>query len=246
MSLTGIVVGVGFFIVTQAQTSGFEEFFIRTILGTNGAIRIEDRFQDTLRSMAAAGQTGGSGFEVSQRDSRNYVPGVQEPRTIRAELEEFPAVVAISDVIKGNVLIEGTGQRSDAAHILGINLDDHLNASDLEEQIVRGDLEAFRSNPNGVILGLKLTYRMSVDLGDSVVLETHGERRRYRVSAIYETGVTEIDQVRIYMHMTAARSLLRKPHGVSFMQINVIDRDAAPAVALHIERVLQHNAISWQ
>ena len=196
--------------------------------------------------MAATGQAGGSGFEISQRDSRNYVPGVQEPRTIRAELEEFPAVVAISDVIKGNVLIEGAGQRSDAAQILGINLDDHLEASDLEEQIVRGDLEAFRSNPNGVILGLKLTYRMSVDPGDSVVLETHGERRRYRVSAVYETGVTEIDQVRIYMHMTAARSLLRKPHGVSFMQINVIDRDAAPAVALHIERVLQHNAVSWQ
>ncbi len=246
MSLTGIVFGVGFFIVTQAQTSGFEEFFIRTILGTNGAIRIEDRFQDTLRSMAAAGQNGGSGFEISQRESRNYVPGVQEPGAIRAELEQFPAVVAISEVIRGNVLVEGVGQRSDAAQILGINLDDHLSASDLEEQIVRGDLEAFRSNINGVILGLTMAHRLSVDPGDSVVLETHGERRRYRVSAIYETGVTEIDRVRIYMHMTAARSLLRKPHGVSYMQINVIDRDAAPAEARHIERVLEHNAVSWQ
>ena len=70
MSLTGIIFGVGFFIVTQAQTSGFEEFFIKTILGTNGAIRIEDRFQDTLRSMAAAGQTGGSGFLISQQENR--------------------------------------------------------------------------------------------------------------------------------------------------------------------------------
>ena len=37
-----------FFVVTQAQTSGFEKFFIRTILGTNGAIRISDKFQDTF------------------------------------------------------------------------------------------------------------------------------------------------------------------------------------------------------
>jgi lipoprotein-releasing system permease protein len=42
MSLAGIVFGVGFFIVTQAQTTGFEDFFIRTILGTDGAIRIVD------------------------------------------------------------------------------------------------------------------------------------------------------------------------------------------------------------
>ena len=55
MSLTGIIFGVGFFIVTQAQTSGFEQFFIRTILGTNGAIRIEDKMQDTIFAMAAAG-----------------------------------------------------------------------------------------------------------------------------------------------------------------------------------------------
>ena len=35
MSLTGIVFGVGFFIFSQAQTSGFEQFFIKTVLGTN-------------------------------------------------------------------------------------------------------------------------------------------------------------------------------------------------------------------
>jgi lipoprotein-releasing system permease protein len=54
MSLSCIVLGVGLFLVTQATTSGFEQFFIRTILGTNGAIRIEDKIQDTLRSMEAA------------------------------------------------------------------------------------------------------------------------------------------------------------------------------------------------
>ena len=37
MSLLGIVLGIAFFVVTQAQTSGFEAFFVKTILGTNGA-----------------------------------------------------------------------------------------------------------------------------------------------------------------------------------------------------------------
>ena len=46
MSLLGISLGIAFFVVTQAQTSGFEAFFIRTILGTNGALHISDRFQD--------------------------------------------------------------------------------------------------------------------------------------------------------------------------------------------------------
>ena len=59
MSLLGIVLGIAFFIVTQAQTSGFEAFFIRTILGTNGAIHISDRFQD-LTGMVSKTETDGS------------------------------------------------------------------------------------------------------------------------------------------------------------------------------------------
>ena len=34
--------GVGLFVVTQATTSGFEVFFIRTILGTDGYIEVPD------------------------------------------------------------------------------------------------------------------------------------------------------------------------------------------------------------
>ena len=56
MSLAGIVFGVAFFIFTQAQTSGFESFFIRTILGTNGSIRVQDEFQQTVTSMMVDSQ----------------------------------------------------------------------------------------------------------------------------------------------------------------------------------------------
>jgi lipoprotein-releasing system permease protein len=40
MSLLCIFLGVGLFIVTQATTSGFKDYFIKTILGTDGAVRI--------------------------------------------------------------------------------------------------------------------------------------------------------------------------------------------------------------
>ena len=45
-SLLGVIFGVAFFVCTQAQTQGFEQYFIKTILGTSGAIVISDRFQN--------------------------------------------------------------------------------------------------------------------------------------------------------------------------------------------------------
>src|SRR6201747_2875896 len=85
MSLSCTVLGVGLFIVTQATTSGFEEFFIKTILGSDGALRIEDQMQDTLRSMNAG---GGSDFLVSHREGMKYIEGVEEPKAVIGALRE--------------------------------------------------------------------------------------------------------------------------------------------------------------
>ena len=72
------------------------------------------------------------------------------------------------------------------------------------------------------------------------------ELRRYRVSALYETGVSDIDRVRIYMHLGEARSLLKKTSGASFIQVTLFDRDRAPQDAAKMEQVLRHGAKGWQ
>src|SRR3989337_424380 len=93
MSLACIVLGVGLFIVTQAATSGIEEFFIKTILGTNGAIRIEDKIQDTLRSMEAGGPGSGSAFHIAQPEGRKFIEGIEEPKLLIDAVRRFENVV---------------------------------------------------------------------------------------------------------------------------------------------------------
>jgi lipoprotein-releasing system permease protein len=46
--------------------------------------------------------------------------------------------------------------------------------------------------------------------------------------------------------MSEARSLLKKPTGASFLQINLYDKDQAQEDAWHMESVLQYRAASWQ
>ena len=102
MSLGGIIFGVGFFIITQAQTSGFEKFFIKTILGVNGMVRVEDRFQSTMRSMEAE---AGSNFRVSLEDSVKYISGVEFPEQLMEEIQRLHDVVATAPVIRGSAMM---------------------------------------------------------------------------------------------------------------------------------------------
>ena len=102
MSLAGIVFGVGFFISTQAQLSGYQELFIETILGTDGAIRIEDRIQDSYVFVAASTSKGDhTNFFITDEKNRRFVEGVEHPDKVIESIMELQNVEAASPVIKG-------------------------------------------------------------------------------------------------------------------------------------------------
>jgi lipoprotein-releasing system permease protein len=243
MSLSCIILGVGLFVVTQATTSGFERFFIKTILGINGAIRIEDKIQDTMRSMAAV---GASDSYFSQREGVKYIEGVEEPQAIIDAVRRFGNVRGVSAVVSGGAQITSSFKTENSPQVLGIVLEDHLRVSDLAEQITSGSLDDFRQSPSGALVGRVLADRLQLSRGDSIVIAVRGQSRRFRVAAIYETGYREVDKTNVYLHMGEARSLLRKPAGATFLQIGLHDPDRAPEDARRMVDVLRHKATSWQ
>lgn len=246
MSLCGISFGVGFFIVTQAQVKGFEEFFIKTILGTDGAVRIEDKLQSTLAYVEAASSgTNATNFIVAERSNMRFVEGVERPDEIVEAIGQLPNVAATSAVLKGQVSVQGPLRR-DSAQLFGIVLQDHLAVSDLERQMQFGSIELFRSTPTGLLIGRKLADRLQARVGDSLIIEAGGEQNRFRVCGVYETGVSDFDRVRMFVHLDQARSVLRRPHGVSFVQVSVFNRDLARADAFYIQNITQHSAMAWQ
>lgn len=242
MSLGGIVFGVGFFIITQAQTSGFEQFFIKTILGVNGMARIEDRFQSTMRSMQAE---KGSNFRVSLEDSVKYISGVEFPQQIMEAVHHFPDVTAAAPVIRGSAMLVANFKEQDCKPY-GIDSQLHFLVSDLDEQVIYGSIEAFQKNPYGVLVGERLARRMKLMPNDTLLLQAQGKSSRYRVAGVFETGIEQVDKERIYLHLSAARTLLERPTGASFIQINLNDPQQAPEFSARLEPVISHSVMSWQ
>ena len=247
MSLACTILGVGLFIVTQATTSGFQKVFLKTILGTDGALQVTDEIQDTLRAMKIAED---SPFTLTVREEgRKYVAGVQEPKLIIAALKNFGNVMAAAPILRSSILVRSSF-KDETAQLYGIDLESQLKVSDLASQIVSGPgtLESFRDSPSGVLIGRELADRLQLELGSSIILESPaaGQSRKFRISAIYETGSSDIDKVRVYVHLGEARSLLKKPSGVTYIQVNLIDKYRAREDAVQIEEVIKHSAKPWQ
>ncbi len=245
MTLAGIVFGVAFFIVTQAQTHGFEEFFIRTVLGANGALRVQDKFQNPVTSLMADTGDSSEGFQVPLKESRTYIVGIAHPSVLKESVEKFTSVSGVSEVLAGRASVS-SGFRSLKTEVLGIRMNDHLSVTDLAKQIRFGSLIRYDEETKGILIGVRLAGRLQIDIGDTLFLEYLGGKRRFRLAGIFETGVGQYDLARTFIHLEEARLLFNKPHGSSYLQVSLFEPDKAPQVALHLEETLEHNVDSWQ
>ena len=97
------------------------------------------------------------------------------------------------------------------------------------------------------MLGTRIAQRMQLKIDDSVLLRSaNGTPQRFKILAIFETGIDQVDRERVYLHLPSIRPLLNKPKGVSFIQINLIDPDIAPALAQRISSTISHYTMGWQ
>ncbi len=244
LSLGGVILGVAFFICTQAQTQGFERYYIKTVLGTSGAILVQDRFQPQYTGILQTNDH--TVVSVSNQQRRKYQQGIENPDEVMRVIKEFSNVSACAPVLEGNITLE-TDFRSGVFVVQGIDLDAQLAATSLRDHLVGGDLGDFRQKSSGLLLGAILAGDMHAQVGDTVTLiGPDGERRSFEVCGIFRTGDNLIDEKRGFIHLRTAQSLLDKPSEVSFIIVKLRDPDRAPALAAQLERLLQHRARSWQ
>jgi lipoprotein-releasing system permease protein len=251
MSLSGIVFGIGFFIVTQAQTSGFESFYIKTIIGTDGPLRIEDRFQYISKTVSVNSKEENKNneklenFIIKNKSPTKYIQGIEYPNKLKDALNCFRDVNAISEVLIGNAIAKSLIM-SIPVRIHGIRIQDHTKVTNLSNQIVFGNISNFLFNKNGALIGKKIADQLDISIGDYLILETVYGNFHYFISGIFETGINDIDKQRIFIHIEQSRILLGSPFGKSIFQISINNPEIAEKIAKHIAIATNYNAKSWK
>ena len=247
LSLVGVIFGVAFFILTQAQTQGFERYFIQTIIGTSGAVVISDRFQSRYTSFTDPGERAAEDVMRSRgQGRRKYYEGITNAAEIMRVARQFSNVSACAPVVQGTVAIR-SNFTSEVLNVQGIDLDSQLAATALRSQIIAGRIEDYRSSRAGVMLGSLLADKLQVGVGDTVQMSGPDPKpRTFTVAAIFRSGNNIIDERRGYIDLRAAQALLKKPGLVSSIIVKLRDPDRAPEIAAHFERLFGHRARSWQ
>ena len=187
--------------------------------------------------------------------------GIGNPAELTSKIRKVPGIRSASAALYGPVLMS-TGSRQDGVMLKGIAVDDPLVLAQFF-QVRQGDLGRLAGNQEDpvedrVAVGVNLAERLGLVVGDTVgvfsdetTLTPLGEfplRRRFKVVAIFRSGLYDFDAQWAFTALSSAQRALGTGQRVSVIECRVEDIYQVDRMALQIKQVLGEGfeTIDWK
>ena len=244
VSLTGIALGVAFFLAVSSLMRGSERDFIKRLIDNSPHITVSDEYRKAQRQPAAEQWPDGA-VEVRRVKPLTEVRGIRGHAQKLAFVESLPGLRA-APVLMGSVVLTFAG-RNEGVTLNGIIPAKMKGVSTIEEKLTQGSLEALAANPNGIVIGEGLAKKFGLSMGSVVnAASPGGEVRTLKVVGIFRTGNASYDENQTFALLKRVQGLLDRADRVNRFIIQLDDPYAARDVAAVIERQVGYKAMSWQ
>lgn len=244
VSLTGVALGVGFFVAVAAMMQGFQSYFVAKVIDVSPHILVKDEVRVPPVQPVEAAYPHGA-VRLLGLKPEEELRGIKNGLARVAELDRLEGVAA-APVLSGQVILR-YGSRDVSAQILGIEPDGQRRVSNLERDMTAGELDDLFATANGIVLGAGLAERLGAERGDSITaLSTAGVVMNMKVVGLYETGITEMDNAQSYALLKKVQVLEDRPNVVDQIRLRLADVDRAESLARRIEQRVGYRTESWQ
>lgn len=244
VAVSGVAVGVGFFLAVSALMVGSQTDFVNQLIDAAPHIIVSDE----LRSPAP--QPGARSFPDGAVDLHGYkvrteVRGLKDWQAIMAAANAVPGAIASPSLSGGATL--RLGGHEEALAIIGVDPGIEAKISTIEKQLRAGHLRDLESVQGGIIIGEELARRLGVRMGDIVAASTStSPSRSMKVVGLFKRGQTQLSSGAGYVLLREAQSMLGRPFIINRIGVRLDDPYAAQEIAARLEARFGYKAESWQ
>src|ERR1700759_2892445 len=197
-SFLGIMLGVATLIIVMAVMNGFRKELLDKILGLNGHLLVQP-------------------LESPLTDWKDVAERISQVQGIRLA----------APVVDGQGLASSPFNASGVV-IRGIRSQDLQNLTSIAKNIKQGSLEGFDEG-QGVAIGKRLADLLSLHAGDMITLVspkgavspmgTTPGIKPYRISAVFEIGMSEYDSSFVFMPLAEAQAYFNRNNDVTAIEV---------------------------
>jgi lipoprotein-releasing system permease protein len=243
VSLSGVVLGVAFFLAVSSLMRGSEKDFLKRMVDNSPHITVSDEFRHAQPQPAALAWPDGA-VRTHNVKPPNETRGIRGYRQMLEFIEAQPGVRA-APVLQGTAVLTFAGKQQGVT-LSGVIPAKMRQVTTIDEKFVDGDLEALNATPNGIVIGKGLADKFSLRMGNTLsVLAPSGQNRTMKIVGIFRTGNASYDEGQTFMMLKRAQGLLDKPNRVNRVIVQMNEPYDASDIAKQVESRFSYKSVSW-
>ena len=221
ISIIGVMMGVMALIVVLSVMNGFREDLMSKILGVNSHLLV-----------------------------LSYEGAFQDYDKVAARVNATEGVVASTPFLYSQVMLNSSGSVSGAI-LRGVDIETASKVTGIERMIRTGSLQSLGKLHDGlpaIVIGKELSKNLGVRPGDVLtVVSPLGKLtplgripydRKFRVTAIFESGMYEYDSSMAYISLKEAQDFLGFENRVTGIEVKVADVYQAGRIGAAVQKEL--------
>ncbi|MFO1261289.1 MAG: ABC transporter permease [Sphingomonadaceae bacterium] len=243
VAVSGVAVGVGFFLAVSAMMIGSQTDFVRQLIDAAPHIVISDEIRSPTPQPGARVYKDGAvqlhGYKV-----RTEARGIKDWQAVLAAANAVPGAVA-SPSLTGGVTLR-LGGHDEALAIVGVDPKIESRVSDIADKLRVGNLRDLETVQGGIIIGEEMAKRLGVGMGDIIAASSASRTRSMRVVGLFKRGQSQLGSTSGYVLLREAQSMLGRPFVINRIGLRIPDPYQAEDVAARLEQRFGYKAESWQ
>jgi len=249
IALFGVALGVLVLIAMNSVLQGQQMKFKGEILKAAPHVILFDRNRERGAARTLLQQYLGSEWvaeRVFHQQPEDRHRKIRRPRELIAALKQMPQVAAACGSLAGQAIVS-LGPRDFGVEMHGVEPIEQERCTDITGYVKEGSWRSLALGASGIVIGSGIAASLGAHLGDSLrIISPGGRPQVLKVVAIYETGVTAVDRVRLYVNLKTAQSLLQRVDAIERIVIRLHDPTLGTSFSARMRELTGYDAESWQ
>jgi lipoprotein-releasing system permease protein len=246
IAVGGVALGVLTLVTLSAIMQGFQVKFKEEIIKVSPHVTVSDRRPASDRSLLAVFERGAVTADVAGERPADKAGRVQRPRELIALLESMPEVEAACANLRGQA-IASLATQTQGLDLHGVRVHEQERCTPLASYVSAGSWSALAGVRDGIIMGSGVASKLGAHVGERVAIGAPGgATESFVVVGIMDVGIPGIDNVRAYVNLGSAQTLLRRPDTVGHLEVRLHKPFESVAFARRIEAISGYESEGWQ
>lgn len=245
IAMLGVTFGIAMFIVMISFMQGVNQFLEDSALDASPHIRMFNEVNTVRPSLIDELRPGGFNVVYHQKP-KNEQARLKNGFIIADRIEKESGVFGVSPQVATQAFFNN-GPIQLAGTISGVNIDRENKIYRLNTRLKSGTINALKTNPDGLIMGVMLAQKLNVRVGDKVSITTPvGSTRILRIVGTFGFGIATIDNTKSYANLATVQGMLqRAPSYVTDIHIKMLDPLLALPFGKRLRAMFGYHTEDW-